>query len=418
AEKTSFNEVTAHLDPGGSFYLYLSTEQWLNHLSGNISDFRQLFASIPDMSAKERANVDKAFNLITSVVKDSGVEEVSGFGMSSIALEKGFYHNVAMVHHYQGQGSGFIWNLLGSKAHELTGLELLPTNTAMATFSDVDIPLLWKVIQKEVKESDLPQVQALMDKLPANFEKATGLNLEKVLDSLGGEFGFAITLDESKMIPIPLPTKEQLQIPEPGVVIVVKVKDDTIFDRVDAALKNGGKLPVTSVDTNGLKMRTVTIPLPLPIQLRPTIATSKGYLFIASSDALIQDVLAVKDGQKPGLTSTEEFKRLSKDVPTEGNQFCYVSQRFGQTIMQIQKQAMEMNPKFRAGRSKLFQSFLQPNKAKFAYSVSADTDEGWLTTGNGNQNAAIVLAVVPAAMAGMMAAIAVPNFVKARATSQ
>jgi len=33
AEKTSFNEVTAQLDPGGSLYAYLSTSQWLEGLS-------------------------------------------------------------------------------------------------------------------------------------------------------------------------------------------------------------------------------------------------------------------------------------------------------------------------------------------------------------------------------------------------
>ncbi len=418
AEKTSFNEVTAHLDPGGNFYLYLSTEQWLDNLSGKISGWKQLFAAIPDMSDEDRANVDKTFDLVTHLIKDSGVEDVSGVGMSSIATEKGVYHNKAIVHHYPDKGSGFLWTVFGGKAHVLTGLDLLPTNTAMATFSDLDIPLLWSAIQKEVGQSDLPQAQEFLNKLPENFENATGLKWNQVMSSLGGEFGFVITFDESKMIPIPLPTSEQLQIPEPGLMIVAKVKDDTIFDRVDAALKKGGKLPVASVDKSDLKMRTVAVPLPLPIQLRPTIATSKGYLFIASSDTLIQDALAVKGGQKPGLKSTEEFKRLAKDIPTEGNQFCYVSQRFGQTIMQIQRQALEMNAKLPAAQSKWLQSFMQPDKAVFAYNVRANSDEGWLTTGNGNQNPAVVLAAVPAAMVGVMAAVAIPNFVKARTTAQ
>ena len=40
AEKNSFKEVAAHLDAGGNFYLYLSTEKWLDGLSGKISDWR------------------------------------------------------------------------------------------------------------------------------------------------------------------------------------------------------------------------------------------------------------------------------------------------------------------------------------------------------------------------------------------
>ena len=36
AEKTSFTEVTSQLDPGGNFYLYLGTAQWLDGLSAKV----------------------------------------------------------------------------------------------------------------------------------------------------------------------------------------------------------------------------------------------------------------------------------------------------------------------------------------------------------------------------------------------
>ena len=100
---------------------------------------------------------------------------------------------------------------------------------------------------------------------------------------------------------------------------------------------------VIAVDKADLKMRTMPLPLPLPIQLRLTVAASGGYLYIATTDGMIQEVLAVRSGQKPGLKSTEEFKHLAKDVAEQGNQFTFLSQRFGRTILQIQRQAMEMS---------------------------------------------------------------------------
>src|SRR5438132_1237066 len=39
AEKTSFNEVAAQLDPGGSIYGYLSTRQWLEGLSDRVNSW-------------------------------------------------------------------------------------------------------------------------------------------------------------------------------------------------------------------------------------------------------------------------------------------------------------------------------------------------------------------------------------------
>jgi hypothetical protein len=66
----------------------------------------------------------------------------------------------------------------------------------------------------------------------------------------------------------------------------------------------------------------------------------------------------------------------------------------------------------------LLQSFLQSGKAGFCYSVSANSDEGWLTVGNSSQSPANTLVACSAAVPAALAAIAIPNFVKARAASQ
>jgi general secretion pathway protein G len=422
AEPTSFNEVTSHLDPGGNLYVYLGTEQWLDGISGKISGWRQFVVSMPQLGPAEREKAGKVFDVVTNLIKDSGLEDVSGFGMSGIASEKGFYHSKAFVHHYPNRGTGFLWKMFGSQPHALTGLDMLPTNTALATFSDVDIPLVWSVLQKEVSQSGLPEAAKFLDNLPAQFERAAGLKWDQVLGSLGGEFGLVVTLDESKMIPIPLPTQQGLQIPEPGILIVAKVKDDTIFNRLDQLLQQKAQQQLESVNEAGLKMRTVAVPLPLPIQLRPTIATSDGYLFIATSDAMVRQVIAVKAGRQPGLKSTDQFKHLAKDIPEQGNEFAFVSQRLGQTLMEIQQQAMQMSGKLPPAQQQWLQSMMSPEKAAYSYSVSANLADGWLTVGNGNQQPAKMLVasavMVPVGIMGMMAAIAIPNFVKARQVSQ
>ena len=45
AETTSFKQVTSKLDAGGSFYLYLSTEQWLKDLSGKVEKWHGMAGS-------------------------------------------------------------------------------------------------------------------------------------------------------------------------------------------------------------------------------------------------------------------------------------------------------------------------------------------------------------------------------------
>ncbi len=100
---------------------------------------------------------------------------------------------------------------------------------------------------------------------------------------------------------------------------------------------------VIKTDKEGLKMRTMPLPIPLPINLRPSVARSGDYLLIASTDALIELALDVKAGKQPGLKSTEEFKRMSHDMPEQGNQFSFMSERFGKAITDVQMQAMSAN---------------------------------------------------------------------------
>ncbi len=415
--KTSFSEVTSQLDPGGDLYLYLGTAQWLDGLSSNVSTLQQSVQAMPDLKDEDRTNVDKAFGIVTRLIKDSGIEDATGIGLSSIEVEKGMYHNKFVLHHYAGKGDGFLWKMMGQSPHPLTGLDFLPADTALAFFSDLDLPLLWSVATNETAQSGFPEAQAWLDQLPAQFEQQTQVKWDQFLGSLGGEFGLALTLNASNTISIPVPSGP-INIPEPGLLIVIKVNDDTIFNRIDLELKkNPG---VVSVDKPDLKMRTMPIPLPLPINLRPTAASSGGYLFIASSDALIQEVVAVKSGQTPGLKSTEEFKHLAQNMPDQGNQFTFMSARFGKVILAAQAQAISGagNSGGPGAQVQWIQSLLSGKDAAYCYSVGTKTDTGGLTVGNGNQSAAN-LALLPAvAVPGMLAAIAVPNFVKARATSQ
>ena len=419
AERTSFAEVTARLDAGGSLYLYLSTEQWLAGLSGKVAAWRGLIEAVPALKEEDRQNLGKALDLATNLIQRSGVEEVSGVGMSSIARETNFYHSKVFLHHYVGKGSGFLWNMFGQKPHALGGLDLLPATTALAGFTDLDAPMLWSVLQKQVAQGGLPQAEAALKEFPGKFELLTGLKWDRMLASLGGEFGFAVMLDDTKVVAMPATGGgDPVQIPEPGLLLVARVKDDTVFNRIAEALRINAGRQVVVGDKPGLKMRTWPLPLALPIQLRPTVAAADGYLFIATSDALIYEVLAAKSGQKAGLKSTQEFQRLAQEAPTQGNGFAFNSARFGQAMRKIQQAALQAQGGASASQLAWLQSLIGYGTPLVSYAVAANTEEGWLGVANGNQHPGRLLAVGGVVPMGIVSAIAIPNFVKARQTSQ
>lgn len=421
AEKNSFNEVTAHLDPGGSFYLYLSTEQMLSGLSGKVNQFRAFLPGLPGVGSEEQQTIGKVVDVVSHLIKNSGLENVSGLGISSIARAPGFYRSTLMAHHYPGKNDGYIWSAFGKAPHALDGLDFLPANTGFAAFSDLDLQLIWGAVQNEIAQLNIPETDRAFRELPAQFKQATGLNLNQLLASLGGEYGFVLTLDDTHKMAIPMGANQNLSIPEPALMIVIKVKDDTIFNRVDKLINDNAEVgkQVTRIDKDGLRMRTMPLPIPLPLPLRPTWARYGNYLFISTTDTLVQEAVAVKTGKKPGWKSTDEFKKLSQDIPTQGNSFFCLSARFGATVAEIQKQALSSAGALAPAQSSTLQSFFGMDKPVFSYGVGANTSEGWLTVANGNsESSKAFLASAAILPVGVLAAIAIPNFVKARETAQ
>jgi hypothetical protein len=417
--KTSFTEVTSQLDPGGDFYLYLGTAQWLDHLSTKIEGWRSKLASFPDVTPENITNINKAFDIVERLVTDSGIEDASGLGLSSLEIEPGLYRNKALLHHYPGKGNGFLWKLCGGAPHALDGLDLCPANTAFAMFSDADLPLVWNVIQVETAKSGFPEAQQFLQQVPAQFEQATKMKWEDALHSLGGEFGLILTLDESNNVPIPLPSG-LVQIPDPALLIAIKVNDDAIYNRIADQLKT--QQGIIHYETNNVRMITQPLPMPLAINVRPTAAASGGWLFIASSDSAVAAALDVKSGTNTGLKSTAEFKHLAQGLPATGNQFSFMSTSFGRTLLQIQKQMMNAqsmrNGAQAQAKADFFNSLFTSQKPDSCYAVGQNRPDGCYTVGNNTQSFSKLALIPVVAVPAMLSAIAIPNFVKARSTSQ
>ena len=416
AEKNSFDQVTKQLDKGGSFYLYLSTEQALSSLSKNIATFSNVFSQMPVGAGVGRGQITRIFEVLGSLAKDSGLEQISGFGASSIAREPGFYYNKVVMHHYEGEGDGVIWSAFGKEAHPLKELDLLPENTAFAAYGDLDVPLLWKAVQKELKLLHVAEVDYTMTEFPAKFKAATGLNLDDVLSTLGGGYGVIFTLDDSKQVTLPIPTSP-MQIPDPGLAIFLKVKDDVLYNRV---LELSKSMPLLHEgEMGGVKTVFASLPIPLPISLKPTLGRSGDYLILASSDTLFQEIVAVQTGKKSGYKSTAEFKKLSQGVPGDGNNFSLMSEKLGKSFSQAMQGALKAQPGMMGSQAKVLQDMMATNHGAFAYSVGANTPEGWLGVGNGNKSIGSAAVILPAvAVVGVLAGIAIPNFVRARTVSQ
>jgi hypothetical protein len=411
ARKTSFAEVTSQLDAGGNVYVYLSTDQWLAGLSTNVARLGDLLTTLPDMDESDREKVGRAIEVISHAIKTSGLEDLGGVGVSGVQITPELHRTKLVFHHEKGRGSGVLWNIPGKQPHPLAGLNLLTANTALAAFGDVDVPLLWSTLEGELR--GVPELADALRNWPREFEKQTKMSWPKLLASLGGEAGFVLTLDSSRMITIPV--GQPLELPEPGLLIALKVNDDLLYDRISSELEKTGRAQITN--EQGLKMSAMRFPIPLPLELSITVASSGGYFFLATSPTAVRNALEVRDGKQPGLRKSEKFAALMKYLPAEGNSFCYVDPRFSETIQSVQKEFLRRAPA--QANMELVEKLFLDRPAEFGMSIGAHTPTGWQSVSVGNQDSATALLAAPAVGGtAMIAAMVLPALAKAKERAQ
>jgi len=418
ARKTSFQEVASQLDPGGSLYLYLATDQWLAGLSKKVSDLRGFVIGIARPSQQERQEINRAFDLVGSLIQKSGIEDVTGVGLSAAPVAPGLYRNKLVAHHDSGAGQGFLWSIFGKAPHPLDAQNLLPSTTALAFYGDVDVMQLWTTLQAELIQSGIPQAAEMARAFPQMFQKETQIPWGELLASLGGEAGAILTLDPSKNVSIPMgsPAGAAIEIPAPGLVVAVKVKNDLLYDRLYAKFKENPEAVTRQED--GLKLCSMDMPNPIDLPLQLTIASSGDYFFFATAPELIRNIQAVRKDKQPGLKSSSEYQNLAKHVPSQGNQLIYISARFGETIAQVQQQALAssgMDPQQLAVLQRLFGG----GEPSASLTIGAHTANGWQTTSVGSHDSAIAVLLAPTVgVAAVGAGLLLPALGKARSRAQ
>ena len=420
AEKTSFAEVTAQLDPGGSIYAYLSTARWLEGLSGKVSEGRELLLSIPGMDDDAREQLGRTANLLTSLVKQSGLEAISGVGYSGIAVEPGFYRSKFVTHHFPGKGDGYLWHHFGTAPHALDFAAWLPTNTVWAMSFDTDLPGLWKAVREQVRQSGIADAETSLNEWVMMVETASGLKFDDLLASTDGQFGFALTLNPDKQVIIPLPAGPALKVPDVRLAIALKVRDDRWFDWAKRAFEGNSQI-ITGDDTAlGLRMRTLPQPIPVPFEFRPTVARAGNYLWFTTHDELMQDLAQVKAGKLPGLQSSDEFRKLARNLPLQGNQFQFVGQGF-QALPKAIRKGVSQAAAQQGGAQPMamIEKYFNTDGEIGSLTVGAVGPQGWLSVSQGYQppGVAMILPVVVAPVA-IAAGMTLPALAKAKAKAQ
>ena len=469
---TSFAGVTKHLDAGGTFFFYLSTQQaqgWVKTALGEGGKLLEQFA--PDLGP-DAGMAAMGLDVAKSLYTESGLASIDGIGASTKEMGDGLKRNVAMIHHDPARGDGILWKAFGSAPHDIAAMKLMPTETAYAVHGDLDLA----AIQTWLKTMIARNAPDLVPMVDGQLQNPL---LQNILGSYGGEVGLYLTLDPNKTIEIPIgglgglgeqgienssnivdlkslsqpavggldpPTSlpggppsgvdesslpplppgvgggpivppggegPNIKFPQPGLVLALKVRNEDILTKIQEAVTELG-LPIEPANVSGVTVHQLPQMAPLSFPFQPSLFKLGDYLIITSGPELAAKVIAVHTGTEAGLEGTAEFRKLSRGMEIKGNQFSYVSSRVSGLFGDVIKQSLD------GPSGSMIPPPLKELAVKFStigmsgqVSIMQVTPEGYLmqtqTEGMGYDTAALVLgAGVPVLMG---ASLAVPVFI-------
>ena len=370
----AYQRVTANLDPGGLIYLFWNAEKVLGELDKKLESVRDTAVSDPTLLQEEKNDLRKNFDLGIRLILNSGLQGVKAFGLSSREIEPGIF--LHKTYTYLPDRSGFLWDSLAKAPHDFPVVRMIPENTEGFAFFDFDFAVLWKAVSNELTSSEIPEVAKWQRNFSQQVLAFTGLSLEDLLGSLDDQVGLIVTLNLKTTVKIPL-GNEQYEMPEPAAALVWKVKNERLFDRLDALFSMNPK--VAKIDEPDLRMRVMEGIAEIPY-LTPTLARHGNFLIISSSEKLVQGMADSESGKTQGIRSSADFNVLAAGMPQKGNSIGYVGKRLQKTLGELQMKFSQLretvNPLLETMSAKF--SGLAADSA--SYTVAGATDDGWFTT--------------------------------------
>ena len=383
AVKSSFEAVAARLDPNGHLYAYLSTEQALARLGEGLEGLITLAKTGTEAGSSLMDNpfvapiIEGVLGVVEPAYRQSGIGEISGVGMSSLAIEENLWRSKMFVHHQPGKGSGLIWDMFGKQPHTLEVLSLAPDNTAALMHSDLDVKRVtdWA----DTVFGEMLGGESIMANAPPQ--------VQDILDSFGNEAGFLMTLDAENKMTLPgfmFDREEDLELDGVAFALLVRVNDDTLMEMLGEAMGGGFGAP-EGTKVGGVTIHSIPLPIPLPIKmdLSPCYFQVGNYMVLSSAESLAKR-MAEAHGGKGRLVDNADFKALAKGLSLKANGIYYADPQATEWGMQINELSMG---KLEGGLAKVYEIYEESLKEGIGMvSLFKVEKDGLLIEGNSTVN--------------------------------
>lgn len=412
--RAQYDTVISRLDTGGDLLIFANIDGLLEELISSACDMMEMIPDQTDESKQIKATLAK----LPLFLKKQGFYAIEGIGISSIPRADGLYTTKTFVSRKQEAASTPLWrSMVGLKQRRLTGLDFLPSDTVMASVGANDLKQTWKLVKTGITELAAPATVEGFNQGITMATMVVGQDVEKLIASLGDENFFSLQLSPTATVQIPAGPDQTITIPSPSLLIGIGVSDNTLATVLEASITKTG-MPLQKTTVSGSTINTLNLPIPSPVPVSLTFASHNGMLLIGSTQKVVTDAI-ISYTKKNGLVADAAFIKTFEGLPLKNNGLSYVSQRLSDTIAEVQSKFMastttDMDPQ----QTKMLENMMKMQGFGPSAGVTLNWKSGVLSQGVGSLGGRKLVSGAAVAPIGMIAAIAIPSFVKARTTSQ
>lgn len=406
--------IMSNLDAGGDLLVVANMDGWVRDAVRSISKpIMAIGADEPDFKP-----VATFLEKLPGYLDKNGFYGFQGLGVSVVPRADGQNNIKCFIARDPEVTWSPLWKaMVGGNPSKMACTDFLTVDTEMARTGTEEYGALWKMVRSGVADLCTPETAAAFNAQLSGLATNMGVNLDKMFESMGGEGFVAIQFSKTETITIPgTGSQAPVKMAKPGVLIGVAVKDDTLVKSLEAAVKKSGMLSVTNV-AGGIKVVNIPFPMPPYVPLQPAYAMHGGFFLLGSTPATLAAGIKAFD-TKTGLASTPEFKKAFEGLPMVNNGISYMSPRFMNTILDVQKALIARDPGEGAKMAGMMDDMMGWRRNMSAAQVFLNKRNGVLVTGTSSAGAKEMVASVMIAPFAMLAGIAIPSVMTARTMSQ
>ena len=408
-----FTSIVTNLDTGGDLLVVANLEGYVQGLVDGITPLLLTAADSAGDPATAKATIAK----IPGFLQKNGFYAVQGFGLSVVPLADGLNKTKSFVCRDPAAADLPLWRgLVGGAPRYLKCAAFLPADTVLSRTGTGDPKQLWSLVRSGVAEFGGPQGTAGFEQMLSAAATNMGVNLDAVIASFGEEGFFSVQLSRSATVELPAaPGAAPVKIPRPALLIGIALQDGTLLKAVESSLARA-KVAMLKTPAESIEIRSVNLPVPAPFPVQPSFTIYSNFFLFGSTPEVVSDAIKAFNG-KSGLIAMPEYRQAVEGLPVVNNGVFYLSPRLLNTIRDVQKAAAQGGGEQGAQMAGVVQRLLGAGGDVQSAFVVQNLNSGVLTTGRSTSGGKEMVGSVLMAPAGLMAAIAIPSFMKARTTS-